>query len=382
MADRVPKVLLSAGMIQGGRSGVGRYVVELANRIALFEGVDLHLAGLDEDRGLFSKVEDTNWISIPRAYGNGVKNLIWHQWKLPRILKEGDFDLLHVPSYRRMVVFCPVAQIATIHDCAPFRLKEKYGLMRGLFGRHLVPWMAKRCNQLLAVSNFTKRDLVQFFKLAESDVQVIYNGLNHASYRKYSELEIDAFRAKHGLAGPFFLFVSRLEHPGKNHIRLIEAYESCRERTGSKHLLVLAGAPWHGAEVIDARIENSPYAKDILTTGFVEESDLPLWYSAADALVFPSLIEGFGLPVVEALACGLRVATSDRGSLPEVGGDAAAYFDPEEPDEIVEALLNMSSESALERQERIAIGVSHAARFDWDKAALETCQSYVETVSV
>ena len=162
---------------------------------------------------------------------------------------------------------------------------------------------------------------------------------------------------------------------------MIEAYEVFRERTGYKQQLVLAGSPWHGAEVIEARIRNSPYAKDIRTPGFVEESDLPLWYSSADALVFPSLIEGFGLPVVEALACGLRVATSDRGSLPEVGGAAAIYFDPEKPEAIAEALLEISSESEMERQKRIETGLSHAARFDWGRAALDTYKSYVDAVS-
>ena len=208
-------------------------------------------------------------------------------------------------------------------------------------------------------------------------MQVVYNGLNHKLYRQYSKETVNAFLEKQGLSGPFFLFVSRLEHPGKNHVRLIDAYETFRERSGSDHRLVLAGSPWHGAEVIEARIRDSPYAKDILTPGFVEESDLPLWYASADALVFPSLIEGFGLPVVEALACGLRVATSDRGSLPEVGGDAAIYFDPEKPDSIAEALVEISSETTSERKNRIEKGLSHSNQFDWDWAALQTCQSYV-----
>ena len=377
LIDRVPKVLLSAGMIQKGRSGVGRYVVELANRIALIEGIDLHIAGLDEDRKLFTKIEDTHWVSIPSTYSSGVKNLFWHQWKLPEILKNGNFDVLHIPSYRRIVAFCSVIQIVTIHDCAPFRLRDKYGALRGIFGRHLVPWMTRRCDRVLTVSDFTRKDLVQFFKLTEADVQVVYNGLNHKLYRQYSKETVNAFRDKQGLDEPFFLFVSRLEHPGKNHVRLIDAYEAFRERTGSEHRLVLAGSPWHGAEVIEARVRNSPYAKDIRMPGFVEESDLPLWYSSADALVFPSLIEGFGLPVVEALACGLRVATSDRGSLPEVGGDAAIYFDPEKPEAIADALVEISSETTSERKKRIEKGLSHAAKFDWDKAALATCQSYI-----
>ncbi|MGB0745273.1 MAG: glycosyltransferase, partial [Opitutales bacterium] len=161
MPERKPKVLLSAGMIQGGLSGVGRYVVELAGRISKMDTVSLHIAGLEADRQLFPDIADSRWVPIPESASGGLKNLIWHQFKLPKLLKEGKFDLVHIPSYRRILAFCPVRQLATIHDCAPFRLRDKYGALRGLFGRQLAPWMARRCEHVLSVSEFTKQDLVR-----------------------------------------------------------------------------------------------------------------------------------------------------------------------------------------------------------------------------
>lgn len=374
------KILLSAGMIQGGLSGVGRYVVELANRMRNFDTIELHLAGFDADRHLFSDFDDSRWLTIPASASSGVKNVAWHQFQLPSILKQDPYDLLHIPSYRRILARSPIPQLVTIHDCAPFRLRDKYGLLRGLFGRQLSPWLARRCEAVVAVSHFTKQDLIEFFKLPADQVEVIHNGLSHGTYCPQSETALNAFRESHGLQQPYFIFVSRLEHPGKNHVRLIEAYEKFRAHSERTIQLVLGGAPWHGAEVIQQRVADSPYAKDILLPGFMDEAELPLWYAAAEALVFPSLIEGFGLPVVEALACGVRVVSSDRGSLPEVGGDAAIYFDPESVPAITQAMQALEAESPTEAQARIEKGYQHAATFDWDVAAKLTCQSYFNTL--
>ena len=376
------KILLSAGMIQGGLSGVGRYVVELANRMRKFDTIKLHLAGFDSDRHLFPGFEDASWISIPESATSGVKNVLWHQFKLPGILKQQSFDLLHIPSYRRIVACSPIPQLVTIHDCAPFRLRDKYGALRGLFGRQLSPWLARRCEAVIAVSHFTKQDLIEFFKLPADQVEVIYNGLSHGTYRPQSAEALSAFRTSHELQQPYYIFVSRLEHPGKNHVRLIQAYEAFRENCERTIQLVLGGAPWHGAEVIQQRVADSPYAKDIILPGFMDEAELPLWYAASEALVFPSLIEGFGLPVVEALACGVRVVSSDRGSLPEVGGDAAIYFDPDSVPGITQAMQALNSETPEQAQDRIKKGLQHASSFDWDIAAKLTCQSYLNTLKL
>ncbi|WPJ96827.1 glycosyltransferase family 1 protein [Coraliomargarita algicola] len=377
-----PKILLSAGMIQGGLSGVGRYVVELANRMRKFDTIELDLAGFDADRHLFPDFEDAQWISIPASATSGVQNVLWHQFKLPGLLKQHAYDLLHIPSYRRIVACPQIPQLVTIHDCAPFRLRDKYGVLRGIFGRQLSPWLARRCQAVLAVSHFTKQDLIDFFKLPEDGIEVIHNGLSREVYRPQSPESLSAFRAKHGLDQPYFIFVSRLEHPGKNHVRLIEAYEAFRQSCDCQIQLVLGGAPWHGAEVIQQRVADSPYAKDIMMPGFMEEAELPLWYAASEALVFPSLIEGFGLPVVEALACGVRVVSSDSGSLPEVGGEAAIYFDPHSVPDMTHAMEQLHAESPEQAQARIERGLQHAASFDWDIAAKLTCQSYLSALIV
>jgi exopolysaccharide biosynthesis WecB/TagA/CpsF family protein/anti-anti-sigma factor len=371
------RVLLSAGMIQAGESGVGRYVVELANRMATDPSIDLHIAGLAVDRHLFPAIEDAAWHAIPAHAARGWRNLWWHQTALRRLLRTTTADIYHSPSYRRVMAFCPVRQIVTVHDCAPFRLRDKYGLLRGLFGRRLVPWMVRRCQRVLTVSAFTKDDLLQFFHLPDAKVDVIHNGLDRQRFHPREVAECDAFRAQHALPQRYFLYISRLEHPGKNHIRLIDAYERFRDTGSAPVALILGGADWHGAELIKQRVAKSRYKTDIRLPGFINEADLPLWYSCAHALVFPSLMEGFGLPVAEAMACGVPVACSDRGSLPEVAGNAAVLFNPESVEDIASALQELAALSMEAQTARIQAGIANAARFDWDTAARLTATAYL-----
>lgn len=380
MKRSAPKVLLSAGMIQKGLSGVGRYVVEIARRLGPDPALSLHVCGLDADRGLFPTVPDERWIQLPARFGTGAANLLWHFGWLRGILRRGNFDLYHSPSYRRIIPVCPVRQIATIHDCAPFHLRDKYGAARGFFGRVLVPAMARRCPRVLTVSHFTAGDLTRFFKIPPRRITVVHNGIDHAVYRPRAEAELTAFRERMGIERPYLIYISRLEHPGKNHVRLIEAYERARSGGGLDAPLILGGAPWHGANVIRARAVASPHAADIRLPGFIDEADLPLWYGAARALVFPSLMEGFGLPVAEALACGTPVLSSDRGSLPEVGGDAALYFDPTSVDAIADALANLGARSPAEAAAFRERGLQQAGRFHWDRAARATADAYLAAV--
>ncbi|MCC5840240.1 MAG: glycosyltransferase family 4 protein [Opitutales bacterium] len=381
MKPSPPKVLLSAGMIQGGLSGVGRYVVEIARRLGPEPTLSLHVAGLDADRTLFPTVPDERWISLPPRFGKGAANLLWHFGPLRGILRRGGFDLYHSPSYRRIMPACPVPQIATIHDCAPFHLRDKYGAARGFFGRILVPVLARRCRHVLTVSHFTAGDIERFFKIPASRLTVIHNGLDHSRYRPLSEEDLGAFRERVGVSAPYLLYLSRLEHPGKNHVRLIEAYDRARAAGTLDSPLVLGGAPWHGAEAIYKRSAASPYSADIALPGFIDEADLPYWYGAARALVFPSLIEGFGLPVAEAMACGTPVLSSDRGSLPEVGGDAALYFDPTSVEEMAAALLTFAGRTPAEAQAFREKGFTQAGRFHWDLAAQATGAAYLRSVS-
>ncbi|MFN9410001.1 MAG: glycosyltransferase family 4 protein [Akkermansiaceae bacterium] len=371
------KIGLTATMIQGGRSGVAQYVFSLVRELIRTGDVDLNVFVLEDELPLldFAK-EGCRVIPVPRAAAPPVKNILWHQLKLPQLAGDLKLDVLHVPSYRRLVRSAPCPTVGTIHDLAPFHVKGKYDLARMFYGRVIVKSLARAQKEIIAVSHCTARDIETYFGIPQSRLHVIHNGIDHD---RFFPGDIQTARAwteeKHNLCAPFFLYVSRLEHPGKNHVRLIEAFTAFKRVTGSRWQLALGGGDWHGSEEIKSAASASPFASDIRFLGFVPDADLPNLYRAAQAMVYPSLFEGFGLPPVEAMACGTPVISSTRGALEEVVAEAALTINPEDVENMTQALTRIAEDDGLARALR-AKGISNAARFRWSRTADEVMKIY------
>jgi glycosyltransferase involved in cell wall biosynthesis len=288
---------------------------------------------------------------------------------LPRRLRALRTDVVHVPSYRRVLARSTPPQVVTIHDCASFQLKGKYDAARDLYTRRVVVPLARGARALIAVSGTTATDITQFYGVDQSRIEVIWNGIDHRRFSPAAAAGVPP------IDHPYFLYVARFEHPAKNHVRLIAAFEQLLSRYPAiPHRLVLAGADWHGAEAIHARIAASPVRERIITPGFVKTEALAGWYARAEALVFPSLFEGFGLPPIEAMACGCPVVCSARGSLGEIVGDAARRVDPASPADIASGMADMLQTPT--RQTWRERGLAHAARFDWLNVGQRTAAVY------
>lgn len=371
------KVGLTATMIQGGRSGVAQYVFSLVRELIRAGQVDLNVFVLEDELPLLDFAKDgCHLIPVPRAAAPPVKNILWHQLSLPKLAADLKLDVLHVPSYRRLVRSAPCPTVGTIHDLAPFHVKGKYDIARMFYGRVVVKSLARAQKEIIAVSHCTARDIENFFGIPQSRLHVIHNGIDHD---RFFPGDIDAARAwiteKHAITAPYFLYVSRLEHPGKNHVRLIEAFVAFKNATGSPWQLALGGGDWHGCEAIKSSAAASPFANDIRFLGFVPDADLPNLYRAARGMVYPSLFEGFGLPPVEAMACGTPVISSTRGALEEVVADAALIVDPENIPDITRALTDLSTDAVL-AESLSSKGLANAARFHWSHTAAEVTEIY------
>ena len=378
------KIGLSVSVIQRGKTGIAQYVFALTR--AFLEHAEEHeffLFVLEEDLPLFDFArERMTLVRVSERHRPAVKNILWHQTVLPRLAKELGLDVLHVPSYRRLLWSGPCALVATIHDLAPFRVARKYDWKRMLYGKVVVKRLARRQDAIIAISRNTARDITEFFGIPEKELTVIHNGLDHARFSPGDRCSAKLWAAeKHGLSQPFFLYISRLEHPGKNHVRLIEAFNRFKESTGSFWQMAFGGSDWDGAEVIHAAARQSKFANDIKFLGFVADNDLPALYRSADTFVYPSLYEGFGLPPVEAMACGCPVICSARGSLEEVAGDAAVIIDPENIDEMAAALGRMAGDGAW-RAQWVEKGFQNARRFDWQSNAAQTLEVYARAAKV
>lgn len=372
------KIGLTTSVIQRGRSGVGQYVLALV-RALLDRSADheFTLFVLKEDLPLFAFVGDRmRLVTVPESARPAIRNLAWHQWVLPRLARELRLDVLHVPSYRRLLWRQPCALVATIHDLAPFRLPHKYDFWRMLYGRVAVKRLARRQHEIVAVSQETANDIRRFFDVPETRLSVIRNGLDHQRFNpEVLPLPPDRLPTRDGQIPPFFLYVARLEHPAKNHARLISAFERFKAETNSAWQLVLCGSDWHGAEVIHQLVRDSRYAADIRVMGFIPDADVARWYRSATVCVYPSLFEGFGLPPLEAMACGCPVLASAIGAVAEVCGDAAYVVNPTDVYALAQGLRELAHDRALRDQLRQA-GIVRAREFNWTHTAAEMLKVY------
>ncbi len=372
------RIGISTSVIQRGKTGVAQYVLALLR--ALLPHSSKHqfsLFVLEEDLPLFDFAKNRiQLIAVPETFRPPVRNIVWHQTELASLSQRHGLEVLHVPSYRRMLWRRPCALVATIHDLAAFHVANKYDWKRMFYGRVIARRLAWRQHQIIAISENTARDIDRFFKLPRQRISVIHNGLEHERFfpgdRVLAQTRV---RERHGVHGPFFLYLARLEHPAKNHVRLISAFETFKAASRSNWQLVFGGSDWHRAEAIHAAIKASPYATEIRTLGFVADENLPDLYRAADVFVYPSLYEGFGLPPIEAMACGCPVICSTRGALGEVVGKAAALVDPEDVHSLSKQLSILANDEAAVKRLRVA-GLAQAQKFDWNRTATETLKVY------
>jgi glycosyltransferase involved in cell wall biosynthesis len=372
------RIGISTSVIQRGKTGVAQYLLALLRALASSpSGHKFVLFVLEEDLPLFASFnhEVIEFVSVEERFRPPVKNIVWHQSRLPALVRKHRLDVLHVPSYRRMVWRRPCLLVATIHDLAPFRVPKKYDWKRMLYGRIVARRLAMRQDKIIAISENTAGDIAAFFGVPRPKISVIYNGIDHERFNCVSRESDRTLAQQYRVERPFFLYVARLEHPGKNHVRLISAFEKSKAATHSNWKLAFAGSDWLGAEAIHTAIGKSPCAAHIHCLGFVPDKQLPDLYRAADIFVYPSLYEGFGMPPLEAMACGCPVIASPNGSLREVLGSAAAMIDPEDIHSITRELYVLGTDSSARNRFRAA-GLAHARKFDWAVTAAQTLKVY------
>lgn len=366
------KIGISTSVIERGRTGIAQYVFNLVREFlphaARHEFVLFTLA---EDIPLFDFARDaTRIVTVPEACRPAAKNIWWHQTLLPQRCRALALDVLHVPSYRRMLWPHPCKLVATIHDLAPFHVAKKYDWKRMFYGRVIARRLAQRQHEIIVISKNTAADVQKYFGIPEKKLNLVHNGLNH-----------DAFRPDETSPRNVFLYVARLEHPGKNHVGLIEGFNRFKAATHSDWQLVLAGSKWSGAEHIERAMLESPFSKDIRWIGFVPDADLPALYRSASVFVYPSLYEGFGLPPLEAMACGVPVVCSTGGALREMAGKAAALVEPGDTAGLASQMARLAGDAALRASMR-ETGLAHARQFQWRKTAEATLRVYAKALKI
>lgn len=297
--------------------------------------------------------------------------IAWEQVALPLALQGTDVDLIH-GLVNVLPLAAPTPGVVTVHDLSFMRMPERFPPAKRFYLARLCQWSVRKARRVIAVSRQTAVDLQRYFDTAFAKIDVVYNGVAGHFAPTGSELS-NAFRRRKELPERFLLYVGTLE-PRKNLERLLEAYAQWRSSASSEDqdvALVLAGAQGWLYEQIYRQVHTLNLSDVVHFPGFVPAEELPNWYRAALAFVYPSLFEGFGLPVLEAMACGTPVVCSDAASLLEVAGEAALIFAAEDVNSLRQSLAQIVADGTL-RQELSRRGLAQSSRFSWQRCADET----------
>ena len=353
-------------LIENRLEGVGTVTNEVMKRIAL-----LHPD--DQFDYYFDRKHSPSLMHGPNVEGHDffpptrLPFLIryWLNHPVKRHLKKNNPNVFFSPDG-----FIPldskVPKVSMVHDIAFLRNPLDVSPRIRRFYAKWMPRFIKEADHIITVSAFSKKELIAGYDLKPDKVSVVYNGVS-PSFRPVSEDVKNEVRLKYFDGCPFFLYLGAI-HPRKNLSTLIRAFEKFKNMNKSDYCLVIAGRPsWYTREIFQAA-ENSRFRNDIHLTGFVEDEAARNFIASAEALVYPSRYEGFGLPVIEAMASGTPVICSQVASLPEVAGDAALYFNPGESDELADLLDRIRTDKEI-RSQLVTAGFERIKRFSWDEAS-------------
>jgi glycosyltransferase involved in cell wall biosynthesis len=310
----------------------------------------------------------------PAILQHPLARIVWEQTLLPAQLQQLHADLVH-----GLVNILPLAtripSVVTVHDLSFLRVPETLPAAKRLYLARLCQASVVKARRVIAVSRQTADDLRALFGVPAQKIEVIHNGVS-AAFQPGDEATNAAFRRQHGLPERFILYLGTLE-PRKNLALLLRAYARWRQTSAEAAGvgLVLAGGKGWFFDEIFRQVQTLGLTQQVRFPGFVPEAELPAWYRAAELFVYPSRLEGFGLPVLEAMACGTPVVCSRAGSLMEIAGDSALTFPPESEDALVACLQLVFSQPAL-RTALQARGLAQAQQFTWQRAATQTLAVY------
>ena len=356
---------------EGDPSGNGSYIRGLTRALArLDEDVEYVLYALDPGHAFYAHFRAHPRVTVRRLWPR--QALVRIPLSLAAASVRDRLDALHVqyvgpPCHRG-------ALVVTIHDLAFLRIPESFPRLQSIRLRRQVHANARRAAVVITGSEHSKRDIRDAYGVAERRLHVIPLAADPGLATVTDAAAVEAVRRKFGITHRYVLSVGRL-NARKNLIALVRAFERVRPTVAEGVQLVIAGPRDFQTDALDHAIDSSACPHDVLRVGAVSPEDLPRLLSGATAFAYPSLFEGFGLPPLEAMACGVPVICSNTGSLPEVVGDAALTFDPSRTDDIAAALLRVLTDAAL-RADLTVRGRARAAQFGWRRTAELTLEAY------
>jgi glycosyltransferase involved in cell wall biosynthesis len=358
------KIIISGFAYDRGKSGLATYLHNVSEQLA--KKNMLYILMLKQDAEVFPiKHANIQLITYPNILKWPLFNVFFHLFFLPpkKLIKK--CDLIFLPAANRRVFNKrPLYTIGTVHDLAQFKVQGKYDRGRMFYVKTILKKYLQKLDQIIAVSETTKNDLITYAQIPATKIKVVYNGV---SFKKLDEAKKQITKKEEfGQNKPYFLYVARIEHPGKNHLQLIKAYEQLPRKISDKYDLVLVGEKKEKHEVVLDYWQRSAKKENIKVLGYVQDMRLKALYQRASLFVYPSKYEGFGMPIVEAMLAGIPVLSADVAALREIGGEAVLYFDVRKPKQMRDKMMELLVNKDLQKQ-LIRKGLARAKLFNWDK---------------
>lgn len=367
---------------KGEGAGVGHYTYQLVRHLLKVDKKNTYILFFDRSvqKRRITKFKQDNvsikffpFIQYTRLMPTGYSHFL-----VSASLSREKLHVFHSP-----ILSLPLSykgpSVITVHDLAIYKFPELYLKQEVFKLKKDIPNILKQAKKIIAVSQSTAKDLQDIFKVDKEKIKVIFHGLDKRFFEKQTKGRIMQVKRKYGIGRDYFLFLGTLD-ARKNIVRIISAYERFRDKLfiKEKHLkyqLVLAGAKGKRFQEINRKISFSKYKKDIVLPGYIEADDLDALFEGSTLFIFPSLYEGFGLPIIEAMANEVPVITSNISSMPEIGKGYSVLVDPCNVSEIAQSIYNILVDKKL-RKDLGVNGKKRAREFSWEKCAKETLKIY------
>lgn len=356
------------------RCGVEEYSYQLIKHLTMLPETREHRFFLYTPAKLFNnltKSEKIFWQSLPENFilRPLIFPVIWTQARLSLEMFLHRPELLFIPVHVLPIIH-PEKSVVTIHGLEYEYYPEMYAAGHLKYLKWSTKYSTDQARKIIAVSENTKNDLIKFYKLPARKITVVRHGFTGplVSPGQLKTSNFDNLK-------PYFLYFGRLE-PKKNIFGLVKSFEILKQRYRVPHKLILAGADGFGSENLKFQIRNSRFRNDIILSGYVDEKKKWHLLQGAEIFLFPSFYEGFGLPILEAQACGVPVVTSDISCMPEVAGKGALLVDPKSPEAIAQSIFKILNDKGL-RDRLINQGLNNIKRFSWERCARQTLKALV-----